>query len=130
MIVTRSKAEGGPATLTVFFDGEASRGTVAASSQPSSTAAAGSEAADAGFGGERTEVIDMKDQHESEILKRVMELTGATPVSATAEEVAEMEELGVQQKRSAQDRMRMAKVNEQKRQEQALLDQARGTMAA
>ena len=72
----------------------------------------------------------MKDRHESEILKQVLELTKATRIRATAEEEAEIRELEEQKKRSTADMLRNAKLNEEKRQEKALLAQARGAVEA
>lgn len=128
MTVVRSRdkqAKDGSATLTIFFD-EPSVGTSAVISTSPTTAPAEALAAD--FPG-RIEVIDMKHKHESEILKQVMELTQATPVSATPEEEAEMQALEEQKKKSAQDTLRSQKLNDLKRQEEALLEQARGVMA-
>lgn len=129
MTVVRSRntqAKDGPATLTIFFD-EPSVGTSTVTSTASTTSPAEALAAD--FHG-RTEVIDMKHKHESEILKQVMELTRATPVRATPEDEAEMQALDEQKKRSTQDMLRNAKLNDQKKQEKALLEQARGVMTA
>ncbi len=128
MTVVRSRdiqAKDGSATLTIFFD-EPSVGTSAVTSTSTTTASAEALAAD--FPG-TTEVIDMKHKHESEILKQVMELTQATPVKATPEEEAEMQALDEQKKKSTQDMLRSTKLNEQKEQEEALLEQARGVMA-
>ncbi len=122
MTVNRSKTEGGPATLTISFDDPAAATTSA------TTAKAEGETSEEDFNG-RTEVIDMKYKHESEILQQVMELTKAAPVRATPAEEAEMQELQEQKKRSTQDMLRNERLNEQKRQEKALLEQARGAAA-
>ena len=79
---------------------------------------------------ERTKTINMKHKHESEILSELINGTKATPVVATAEEEAEFEELKDQEKRSEADRLRNAAYTEQKRQEKALLEQARGAVGA
>ena len=123
MTVNRSKTKGGSATLTIFFH------ETAAATTSTATIKVLGETSEADFNG-RTEVIDIKHKHESEILQQVMELTKATPVRATPEEEAEMQELQEQKKRSAQDMLRNARLNEQKRQEKALLEQARGAVAA
>ncbi|KAL8920078.1 MAG: hypothetical protein Q9208_006431 [Pyrenodesmia sp. 3 TL-2023] len=68
----------------------------------------------------------MKHKHEADILSELVDLTKATPVVATPEEEAELQQLADEQKRAAADRMRNAAYTEQKRQEKALLDQARG----
>ncbi len=119
MTVTRStgeEAKEGPATLTIFFN-EPSAATTTPTTTPVEALAADSPG--------RTEVIDMKYKHESEILKQVMDLTKATQVRATPEEQAEIQALGEQKRRSTQDMVRNAKLNDQIRQEKELLKQAR-----
>ena len=77
---------------------------------------------------DRVEAIDMKHKHESEILAQVVEITRAKKVEATADEEAALRHLEEFRKRSEQDAVLMAKVNEKRRREQALLEQARGHM--
>lgn len=72
----------------------------------------------------------MKHEDETNILASVLQLTKAVPVNATAEELAEMQQLKEEKERGKQDQLRNAKLNEQKRQEKALLEQARGVIAA
>lgn len=68
----------------------------------------------------------MKHKHESEILSRLLELTGGTPYEITAEEQTELREVEDHKTRSQRDREAQARLNEVKKQEKALLDQARG----
>lgn len=70
----------------------------------------------------------MKHQHESHILVKLMSLTKATPVVATAEEEAELQALEEQRKRGLEDAERMAEVNERRKREKSLLQAARGDM--
>lgn len=70
----------------------------------------------------------MKHKHESDILSELINLTKATAVVATPEEEAELQELADEEKQSAVDRARNAAHLQQKRQEKALLDQARGAV--
>ncbi|KAL8812676.1 MAG: hypothetical protein Q9200_000864 [Gallowayella weberi] len=118
----------GPATLTVFY---ASPSTNAAgnapSAAPSSSTTRSTPTSDhTPF--ERTETIDMKHRHESEILSELMDMTKATPVTATPEEEAELQKLADEERQSGLDRARNAAYTERKRQEKALLDQARGAV--
>ena len=71
----------------------------------------------------------MKHKHESDILSQLLSITQATPVVATPDEVVELRQLEDQRKRSEQDALMMAGVNEKRRREQALLQQARGSVA-
>ena len=75
----------------------------------------------------RRDVIDMRHKHESEILDRLMELTTAVPYKASASELAEMEEVAEDNRRRQRDRERQTQLNETKRHEQSLLEQARGS---
>ncbi|KAL8798595.1 MAG: hypothetical protein Q9182_006530 [Xanthomendoza sp. 2 TL-2023] len=128
MTVNRTPNQTGPATLTVFY---ASPSTNAAgnapSAAPSSSTTQSTPTSDhAPF--ERTETIDMKHRHESKILSELMDLTKATPVIATPEEEAELRKLAEEERQSGLDRARNAAYTERKRQEKALLDQARGAV--
>ena len=70
----------------------------------------------------------MKHRHQSAILSDLMDLTKATPVIATPEEEAEVQKLAEEEKRGEIDRARSAAHIEKKRQEKALLDQARSSL--
>lgn len=72
----------------------------------------------------------MKHKHESEILSRLLELTSGTPYEITAEEHAELRELEDHKRSSQRDREAQTRLNEMKKQEKALLDQARGVTDA
>jgi len=72
----------------------------------------------------------MKHRHESEILLQLMELTKAIPVVPTPEEEQELQHLEEENKNSERDAQRSAEVNERRRREAALLDQARGDVAS
>ena len=120
MTISRTRDTEGPSTLTIFFN-EPSTST------STTTTEASAEALAADFSG-RTEVINIKEHHESEILKQVLKLTKATKVNATAKEEAEIQDLEEQKKRATADMLRNARLNEQKRQEKALLEQARGAV--
>jgi len=68
----------------------------------------------------------MKHKHESEILSRLLELTGGTPYQISEEEQAELREVEDHKRASQRDREAQARLNDIKKQEKALLDQARG----
>ena len=75
---------------------------------------------------DRTESIDMKHKHESEILSRLMSITNASPVLPTPEEEVEMLQMEDDRKTSEQDALTMAQVYQKMKREKALLLQARG----
>jgi large subunit ribosomal protein MRP49 len=72
----------------------------------------------------------MKNKTASQILAQVISLTKARPVRATAEETRQIRELEEFEERSEEVRQRMAKVNEERRREEAILTQARGEIEA
>lgn len=120
MTVNRSQDNTGPATLTIFYGAPKDSAPSPSTTQDTPTAE------HRPF--ERTETINMKHKHEADILSELVDLTRATPVVATPEEEAELQQLADEEKRSAADRIRNAAYSEQKRQEKALLDQARGAV--
>ncbi|KAL8768372.1 MAG: hypothetical protein Q9209_005406 [Squamulea sp. 1 TL-2023] len=126
MSVNRTQDQTGPATLTVFF-APPSDAAINASS-PTSLSSTTHSAPTPPF--ERTATIDMKHRHETEILSELMTLTSATPVEPSPEEEAELQELAEEVRQGGLDRARNAAYVEQKRQEKALLDQARGAVGA
>jgi len=71
----------------------------------------------------------MKRKKPEEILERLMEVTGARAVVASAGEEVEVRELEEQRLRSERDREEVMAYNEKVRQERALLEQARGELA-
>ncbi|KAL8869799.1 MAG: hypothetical protein Q9174_003996, partial [Haloplaca sp. 1 TL-2023] len=129
MTVNRSRENSGPALLTVSYASPGDSSSDSSLTSPFASASRNTHTSDhTPF--ERTKTINMKHKHESEILSELMKATRATPVVATAEEKAEIEELKDQEKRSEADRARNAAYTEQKRQEKALLEQARGGIGA
>ncbi|KAL8716744.1 MAG: hypothetical protein Q9225_005950 [Loekoesia sp. 1 TL-2023] len=127
MTVNRSQDQAGPATLTIFYTSLHDPASTTSSSAPSSSTTQNAPTSNhTPF--DQTKTLNMKHKHESDILSELMDLTRATPVVATPEEEMELQKLADEEKRSAIDRARNAAYNEQKRQEKALLDQARGAV--
>ena len=127
MSVNRTQDQTSPATLTVFFASPSDAAMNTSSLAPSSSTTQGTPPSDhATF--ERTETIQMKHRHESEILSELMTLTKASPVEPSAQEKAELQQLAEEERQGGLDRARNAAYNERKRQEKALLEQARGAV--
>ncbi|KAI4154594.1 MAG: hypothetical protein LQ341_000316 [Variospora aurantia] len=122
--INRSIDQADPANLTIFYASPKDPDT-AASSTPSSPAMQ-SKLTSNHTSFERTETINMKHKHELDVLSELMDLTKARPVAATPEAATELQQLANEERRSAADRARNAAYTEQRRQEKALLDQARG----
>lgn len=70
----------------------------------------------------------MKHKHESEILKNLMTLTNGQQYEASPDELAELEDVDEARKRGDRDRQAQKNLNERRKQEQSLLDQARGSV--
>lgn len=68
----------------------------------------------------------MKHKQDSEILSKLLELTNATPYEPSPDELAELREVDDDKMRSDRDKKAQMRLNQIRRQEQALLDQARG----
>ncbi|MCJ1253432.1 hypothetical protein MMC24_001243 [Lignoscripta atroalba] len=128
MTINRSTDQTGPATLSIFFAPAPTSTSPTASPAPASSTSTSTPPSEH-TPSDRTESIDMKHKHESDILLQLMKITRAMPVEATADEEEELQQLEEQRKRSEQDALRMAEVNEKRRREQALLQQARGNIA-
>ena len=79
--------------------------------------------------GERIEVIDMKDKHDSEIFSEFLSVTSAVELSASATEVQQLRDLEREREKRDQDREESQRLMVAKRQEQSLLDQARRAVA-
>ena len=119
MTVDRNLDQKGPATLTVFFTSPSKPSSM----EPSATASEDNLS-------DRTEIIDMKYKHEREILLRLMDAAGGTPCATASDDEIKLRELEDYKKNSERDRQAQARLNEVKRQEKALLDQARGVAVA
>ena len=123
MTVNRTEDQQGPATLTVFF-APPSKSSATALPAPSSSTDPSTAPSDH-TPSDRIESIDMKHKHESEILSHLLELTKGQPYEMTTDERMELREVEDFKRSSARDREAQARLNEVRRQEQALLDSAR-----
>lgn len=129
MTVNRTKDQDGPAILTVFFAPPPRLASASSSPAPSSSTTSNTAPSEhAPFN--RTESIDMKHILDSEIMSSLMTLARATPVIATPEDQAELEETREDNEMRRQDALIGAKHRERMREEKALLEQARGEVAA
>ncbi|CAK7233963.1 hypothetical protein SBRCBS47491_008788 [Sporothrix bragantina] len=133
MIVNRTADTTGPATLTIYLrstQGESSTSSspVTPDTQPSSSFVGTSKAPEPTLL-ERTIQIDMKGLHSDAILKDFLAKTGASAVSPTPEEEADMREVEERRERSKVDREVMARYLFAQRREAAILAQAKSEAA-
>lgn len=79
---------------------------------------------------ETTQIINMRNRTRYDILAQLINVTKAKPVRATPEEERQIRDMEEFEARSEEDRQRMAKVNEERKKEEAILTQARGEVDA
>lgn len=78
----------------------------------------------------RTETINMKHRHSSDILSKLLDITKAKEVETSKEDIRLGEELEAQRKVSEADAERCNAINAEKKRQKEMLDQARGQIAA
>ena len=122
MTINRHTDQAAHSTLTVFF-------TNSASTPPTKPLV--SLDTDAGPSNhdhwDSTETIDMKHKHSSEILQRLMEVTKAVQYEASEKDMNAIKEATEDKQRRAKARERQMRFNEKRRQEAAMLEQARNS---
>ena len=125
MTVKQTIDQKGPATLSIFLASPSgSRPAtmpLASSSIDASTISSRHDPSD------RIVTIDMKHKKESEILSQILELTEGIPYQVSSEEQAELGEVEDQQRDSQRAKAAQSRLNEVKRREKAILNQARGS---
>lgn len=123
MTVRQTDEQEGPASLTIYF---AERLSNAASLGAKSSGSDGDTFAPKAEDAEKTTVLDVKDLDFKKIWEKVRMMTGAKEVEATdaeAEEVKRLENMRVQ---SGADRERNANIRQTKKDQERMLQEARG----
>lgn len=123
MTVERTINQEGPALMTVYFndDAQSQVQSVSITSSQTDTALSNQQ--------QRVATINMKHRHESEILSQLLALTGAAPVEPTPEEIEQLRVLAEQRELSERDSTKHRIYNEEKKREQAIINQARAASA-
>lgn len=127
MTIHRSQDQHSPATLAIVFKDSLNPSSPASELQSTESAILTTFSPDQASN-DRTEVIDVKDIRDSEIVTQLMRLTGAAQIVATPEEEAELQQLRDERERSRLDALVNSRYVEQEKQKKALLDQARGAL--
>ncbi|KAI9820650.1 MAG: hypothetical protein M1827_005019 [Pycnora praestabilis] len=128
MTVNRTQDQTGPATLTVFFAPPPASTSPTASPTPTSSTSTSTTPSDY-VPHDRSQTINMKNRHESEILSQLIAVTKAMPIEATPREQEELREMEEVSRRAERDRRVSATANEKSRRREAMLAQARGEVA-
>lgn len=132
MTVSRAANVEGPALLTVTFGKPNPFPTSKSASAIVTDAGATPAESDASTSNakERTEVINIKNRDEQEILSALIKLTKATPVHATPADKEVLQELEDQRVRSEADSERHKKINAGIAREKDILKAARGELVS
>ncbi|PKY07343.1 50S ribosomal protein Mrp49 [Aspergillus campestris IBT 28561] len=122
MSVKQTDDQEGPAALTIYFAERASK--------PASITAAVAELTDkhapAPGDAEKTAIVDLRNLDYREIWNKVMNVTGAKEVPASAEEEAEVKRFEQMREQSGRDRVRIAAIRQAKKDQERMLQIARG----
>lgn len=108
--ISRHNDPAGPSVLHIYTKSSSSAATTSSSPTPETP----------------THTLDIRDKQESEILRALIEKTGATELQPTEQEVQEMAELAEQRERSEKDRVEVREKLLKERREAELLRLARG----
>lgn len=119
MSVKQTDEQEGPAALTIFFSGAPKSTEHHNSSIQDKYAPSPAE-------GEKTIVIDTKDKDYKQIWQKVQEATGAQEIPPTAEEVQQLAGFKEMAIKSEQDRARVAGIRQAKKDQERMLQEARG----
>jgi large subunit ribosomal protein MRP49 len=134
MTVNRGEDQAGPATMTVYIRDSSSTasskdpgqqaGTESADTKPnvsSDSSVRHTSAAPPAAPQERTVLIEMKHQKSNDILKQLLHITRAQPVSPTADERQKMAEIRLRAIQSDNMRKRVAEVVEAAQKEKRIM---------
>ncbi|KAI9038162.1 mitochondrial 54S ribosomal protein mL61 [Aspergillus affinis] len=120
MTVRRTDEQDGPAALTIYFAEQVSKAASLTASQINDKhAPALSET-------EKSAVLDVKDLDYKQIWNKVKTMTGAQEIAATAEEEAEVRKFEEMRQQGDKDRVRMAALRQAKKDQERMLQEARG----
>ncbi|CRG87770.1 hypothetical protein PISL3812_04791 [Talaromyces islandicus] len=119
MSVKQTEEQDGPAALTIFFSEAPKNNKHHDSSIQDKYAPAPAE-------GEKTIVIDTKGKDYKQIWQKVQETTGAQEIPPTAEEQEQLAQFKQMAIKSEHDRARIAAMRQAKKDQERMLQEARG----
>ncbi|KAL4868570.1 hypothetical protein BDV12DRAFT_169333 [Aspergillus spectabilis] len=120
MTVKQTTDQEVPATLTVYFAEKLSNAaSVSAETVKDEHAPAPTET-------EKTAILDLRHLAYTDIWKKLKTVTGAQEVLATAAEEAQLEKVAEWRVRSKEDQARVAAIRQAKKDQELMLQQARG----
>ncbi|KAE8373806.1 50S ribosomal protein Mrp49 [Aspergillus bertholletiae] len=120
MTVKQTQEQEGPAALTIYFAERTSNAASLTAAKVEDKHAPAPEST------EKTAVVDLKNLDYKEIWNKVKMMTGAQEVPATPEEEAELQKLEQMRQQSEKDRVRIAAMRQAKKDQERMLQEARG----
>jgi large subunit ribosomal protein MRP49 len=120
MTVKQTEEQEGPAALTIYFAEQASKAASLTAAKVEDKHAPAPEST------EKTAVVDLKNLDYKEIWNKVKLMTGAQEVPATPEEEAELQKFEQLRQQSDKDRVRIADMRQAKKDQERMLQEARG----
>ncbi|KZF19978.1 50S ribosomal protein-like protein Mrp49 [Xylona heveae TC161] len=126
MTINRTHNQSGSATMTIFFADSSKDGSPPTAA--TSTTTSGLPSDHIPF--DRTETVEMKHRHESQILSELVKLTKARKIEATAEEKEQLKQVQEDRRQSEKSSQRAAVINAQRKQKEEMLRQARAAAEA
>ncbi|KAL2828977.1 CI-B8 domain-containing protein [Aspergillus cavernicola] len=118
--VQQTKDQEGPAALTIYFAEKISNAASLTAAQATDKLAPKPSET------EKTATVDLKNLDYKDIWTSVKMITGAQEVPATAEEEKQLQEVEQLRQRSIQDRARVAGIRQAKKDQERMLQEARG----
>ncbi|KAL2811090.1 50S ribosomal protein Mrp49 [Aspergillus granulosus] len=123
MTVKQTTDQEGPAALTIYFSEHLSRTASANATNITDQHAPAPSAT------EKTTVMNLKDLTYTDIWHNLKTLTGAEEVPATETEQAELKKVVEMRQKAVEDRKRVAEIRQAKKDQEKMLEQARGEVA-
>lgn len=120
MTVRQTEEQDGPAALTIYFAEQASNAASLTASQIND------KHAPAPSDTEKSAVVDVKNLDYQQIWNKVKVMTGAKEIAATQEEAAELAKFEQMRVQGEKDRVRMAALRQAKKDQERMLQEARG----
>ncbi|KAL2865541.1 mitochondrial 54S ribosomal protein mL61 [Aspergillus lucknowensis] len=121
MTVKQTADQEGPAALTIYFSENISN-----AASLSATTEIKDQHAPTPSATEKTAVMNLKDLTYTDIWQKVKLATGARDLVATPEEQAELQKIEQMRQNSEADRARVASIRQAKKDQELMLQQARG----
>ncbi|KAL4892604.1 50S ribosomal protein Mrp49 [Aspergillus ambiguus] len=121
MSVKQTDEQDGPAALTIYFAEQASKAAAL-----NAASAVEDKHAPAPAASEKTAIVDLKNLDYKEIWNKVALLTGAQDVAASDDELKQLARFEQMKQQSERDRARVLGIRQAKKDQERMLQEARG----